>query len=315
MTKSSTLYTFIAVRNAFLSQIVIGITANVFLLLFHILTYLLQHRPKPIDLTIAHLALIHLLMLIIRAFLDMDILEVQDIWNDITCKAVVYLYRLMRNLSVSTTCLLSVLQATTLSPRSSFLAKFKLTSPQQSLFCFLILWMFNMFINVRILVSVEGPTNATSGFAFTSESCSISPIGHYFKTFFSLIEILRDIFLIGLMALSSVYMVTLLCRHKRQCQHRHSTILSPRASPELRATRTILLLMGFFVVMNFMDCSISTSAEELKKNDPVRLGVQMLVGNGYATISAFMLISTENRIIKFFQSTLGKDRKCLCCTR
>uniref|UniRef100_A0A8D2D2R1 Vomeronasal type-1 receptor n=1 Tax=Sciurus vulgaris TaxID=55149 RepID=A0A8D2D2R1_SCIVU len=284
--------------NAFLSQIVIGITANVFLLLFHILTYLVQHRSKPVDLTIAHLALIHLLMLIIRAFLDMDIFGAQDIWNDITCKAVIYLYRLMRNLSVSTTCLLSVLQAITLSPRSSFLAKFKLTSPQQSLCCFLILWVFNMFINVRILVSMKGPTNATSGFAFASESCSISPTGHYFKTFFSLIGILRDIFLIGLMVLSSVYMVTLLCRHKRQCQHLHSTSLSPRASPELRATRSILLLMGFFVVMYFVDCSISTSAEELQKNDPARLGVQMLVGNGYATISALMLISTENRIIK-----------------
>uniref|UniRef100_A0A8D2D3J1 Vomeronasal type-1 receptor n=1 Tax=Sciurus vulgaris TaxID=55149 RepID=A0A8D2D3J1_SCIVU len=309
MTKSSTLYIFIAVRNAFLSQIVIGITANVFLLLFHILTYLPQHRSKPVDLTMAHLALIHLLMLITRAFLDMDIFGIQDIWNDITCKAVVYLYRLMRSLSVSTTCLLSVLQAITLSPRSSFPAKFKLTSPQQSLCCFLILWVFNVFINVRILVSMKGPTNATSGFAFASESCSISPTGHYFKTFFTLIGILRDVFFIGLMALFSVYMVTLLCRHKRQCQHLHSTSLSPRASPELRATRSILLLMGFFVVMYFVDCSISTSAEELQKNDPARLGVQMLVGNGYATVSALMLISTENRIIKWedhkFKARLG----------
>uniref|UniRef100_A0A8D2D0Z9 Vomeronasal type-1 receptor n=1 Tax=Sciurus vulgaris TaxID=55149 RepID=A0A8D2D0Z9_SCIVU len=280
--------------NAFLSQIVMGITANVFLLLFHILAYLLQHRPKPTDLTIAHLALIHLLMLITRAFLDMDILEIQDIWNDITCKAVIYLYRLMRSLSVSTTCLLSVLQAITLSPRSSFLEKFKLTSSQQSLCCFLILWVFNMFINVRVLVSVEVPNNATSGFYFASESCSISP---------------TDIFLIGLMALSSMYMVTLLCRHKRQCQHLHSTSLSPRASPELRATRTILLLMGFFVIMYFMDCSISTS---MLNKDPAPLGVEMLMGNGYDTISALMLISTEKQIIMFFQSTLGKMQKCLC---
>uniref|UniRef100_A0A8D2JK03 Vomeronasal type-1 receptor n=1 Tax=Sciurus vulgaris TaxID=55149 RepID=A0A8D2JK03_SCIVU len=271
--------------NAFLSQIVMGITANVFLLLFHILAYLLQHRPKPTDLTIAHLALIHLLMLITRAFLDMDILEIQDIWNDITCKAVIYLYRLMRSLSVSTTCLLSVLQAITLSPRSSFLEKFKLTSSQQSLCCFLILWVFNMFINVRVLVSVEVPNNATSGFYFASESY---------------------IFLIGLMALSSMYMVTLLCRHKRQCQHLHSTSLSPRASPELRATRTILLLMGFFVIMYFMDCSISTS---MLNKDPAPLGVEMLMGNGYDTISALMLISTEKQIIMFFQSTLGKMQK------
>ncbi|XP_047394015.1 vomeronasal type-1 receptor 90-like, partial [Sciurus carolinensis] len=150
-------------------------------------------------------------------FLDIDIFGVQDIWNDITCKAVVYLYRLMRNLSLSTTCMLSVLQAITLSPRSSFLAKFKQTSPQ--------------------------------------------------KRF---------------MSLFSVYMVTLLCRHKRQCQHLHSTSLCPKGSPELRANRTILLLMGSFVVMYFVDCIFSSSSGMMWKNDPARLGVHMLVGNGYA---------------------------------
>ncbi|MBZ3891639.1 Vomeronasal type-1 receptor 90 [Sciurus carolinensis] len=108
-------------------------------------------------------------------------------------------------------------------------------------------------------------------------------------------------------------MVTLLCRHKRQCQHLHSTSLSPRASPELRASRTILLLMGFFVVMYFVDCIFSSSSGMMWKNDPVRVGVQMLMGNDYATISALMLISTEKWIIKFFQSTLGKERKCFCC--
>ncbi|XP_071462059.1 vomeronasal type-1 receptor 90-like [Marmota flaviventris] len=209
---------------------ILGITANIFPFLFHILTFLFQCRTRPTDVAMAHLALIHLLMLIIRVFLDINILGVQDIWNDFTCKAIIYLYRLMRSLWVCTTCLLSVLQATTLSPRSSFLAKFKHTSQQCSL------W---------------------------------------------------------LMALSSGYMVALLCRHKGQCQHLHSTSRIPQASPEQRATRTILLLMGSFVVMYFVDCVISSSYGKMQKKDPVCLVVQMLVGNGYNTFSAVMLISTK----------------------
>ncbi|MBZ3874055.1 Vomeronasal type-1 receptor 90 [Sciurus carolinensis] len=168
-----------------------------------------------------------------------------------------------------------------------------------------------MFINVRVLVCIGGPSNDTSALPFFFESCRVSSTHHYFNTFFSLIGILWDVFFIGLMALVSVYMVTLLCRHKRQCQHLHSTSLSPRASPELRATRTILLLMGFFVVMYFMDCTFSSSSGMMQKNDPARLVVQMLVGNGYATVSALMLISTEKRIIKFFQFTLKKGSICL----
>ncbi|XP_071456863.1 vomeronasal type-1 receptor 90-like [Marmota flaviventris] len=300
MTQSSTLYIFLAVRNAFCLQIVIGIAANIFLLLFHILTFLLQRRTRPTDVAIAHLALIHLLMLIIRGHLDLGILGVQDFWNDFTCKAVIYLYRLMRSLSVSTTCLLSVLQATTLSPRRSFLAKSKHTSPQCSVCTLLTLWVFNVFFNVRVLVSMGGPSNDTAAFRFVSESCTVTPRVRHFRTFFSLMGILRDIFLMGLMALSSGYMVTLLCRHKRQCQHLHSTSLSPKASPELSATRTILLLMGLFVLMYFVDCVFSSSSGQMHREDPTRLGVQMLAGNGYATLSALILICADQQTLGFF---------------
>ncbi|MBZ3885655.1 Vomeronasal type-1 receptor 90 [Sciurus carolinensis] len=128
-----------------------------------------------------------------------------------------------------------------------------------------------MFINVQVLVSMGGPTNETSAFWFASESCSVSPTGVHFRTLFTLIGSLRDTFFIGLMALSSGYTVTLLCRHKRQCQHLHSTILFPRASQELRASRTILLLMGFFVVINFMDCITSSFSGRMQKKDPAHL--------------------------------------------
>ncbi|XP_005340382.2 vomeronasal type-1 receptor 90 [Ictidomys tridecemlineatus] len=315
MTQSSTLYIFLAVRNAFCFQIVIWITANVFLLLFHVLTFLLQHRTRPTDVAISHLSLIHLLMLIIKAHLDLGILGVQDFWNDFTCKAVIYLYRLMKSLSVTTTCLLNVLQATTLSPRSSFLTKSKHMSPQCSVWTLLTLWVFNVFFNVHILVSMGGPLNDTAAFQFNSESCTVAPMDHYFKIFFTLIGILQDIFLLGLMATSSGYMVTLLCRHKRQCQHLHSTSLSLRASPELRATRTILLLMGLFVLMYFVDCVFSSSSGQLHRKDPTRLGVQMLVGNGYATLSALLQICAEKKITNIFQYTLGKERKYLHSAR
>ncbi|KAF7484788.1 Hypothetical predicted protein [Marmota monax] len=175
--------------------------------------FLVQCRTRPMDVAITHLALIHLLMLIIRVFLDIDILGVQDIWNDITCKAIIYLYRLMRSLSVSTTCLLSVLQATTLSSRSSFRVKFKHTSPQHSLWYFLNLGVFNMFINVRVLVSIGGSSNDTLDVRFSTESCSVSPTGYYYRILFSLVGKLWDVFLVGLMALSSGYMVALLWRH------------------------------------------------------------------------------------------------------
>ncbi|XP_062969493.1 vomeronasal type-1 receptor 90-like [Cynocephalus volans] len=303
-------YTFIAIRNAFFCQLGIGILANALLLVFHVLTFLLEHRPKATDLTIGHLALIHLVMLLTVGIMATDIFGSQNFWDDIECKAVLYLYRLMRGLSICTTCLLSVLQAITLSPRSSCLAKFKHKCSHHNPCVFLFLWVFNMSVSGRFIISTISTPNVTSGYLmYVTESCSLWPLSYLFRYVFSTLVTFRDISFVGLMALSSGYMVVLLNRHKRQFQHLRSTILSPKASPGKRATRTILLLMSFFVVMYCLDCVVSSSSGMLWNNDPVRLCVQMLVGNGYAAISPLVLISTEKRIIKFLTSMWMLRRK------
>ncbi|XP_004860065.1 vomeronasal type-1 receptor 90-like [Heterocephalus glaber] len=297
--KNRKISSFSDIRNTVFFEVTIGIIANTALLLFHILAFLLKHRPKPLDLGISQLALIHLVLLVTMGFIATDTFKFQG-WEDgLTCNLVVYMHRLMRALSICTTCLLSVLQAITLSPRNSCLAKFKHKSSHHYPCCLVFLWVFNMLLNGRFLVSIGATTNVTShSLVFVTESCSQWPISYLFRyIFFTLVNI-QDISFIGLMALSSRYMVTLLCRHKRHFQHLHSTRLSLKSPPEERATQTILLLMGFFMFMYFLDCVTFSSLAILWKNDPTHLCIQMLVGNGYATICPLVLMSTEKRMIK-----------------
>uniref|UniRef100_A0A8B9Y235 Vomeronasal type-1 receptor n=1 Tax=Bos mutus grunniens TaxID=30521 RepID=A0A8B9Y235_BOSMU len=264
------LSSFIDIRNAFFSEVAIGILANTILLLFHAHNFLLEHRPKSTDLTIGHLALIHIVMLLTVAFMATDTFGSQKTWDDIQCKLVVHLYSSMRGLSICATCLLSVLRAITLSPRNSCLAKFKPHSSHHNLYCTLFLWVFNMFISGYFLVSTVATPSVTSAHLLrVTESCSLCPVIHFLR-----------------------YV------HFRQTQHLHSTKLSPKAPPEERATQTILLLMSFFVVMYFLDITVSWFSRKLWDIDSVHMCVQMLVGNGYASISPLVLISAEKRIIK-----------------
>ncbi|XP_037658595.1 vomeronasal type-1 receptor 90-like [Choloepus didactylus] len=310
MNKNNELFICIATRYTLYSQVCIGILANTILLLLHVLTLLLEHRLKPTDLTTSHLALIHTVLQLTTGFIATDIFGSQNFWNDLTCKSVILLHRLMRELSISSTCLLSVLQAITLSPRSSCLAKFKHKSSTDSLCFFLFLWVFNTSIGGRFLISTVATPNVTSAsLLFVTKSCSLWPMRYVRLTFFTLATF-QDTSLIGLMVLSSGYMVSLLCRHKRQSQHLHSNRLALRASPVARATQSILLLMSFFVFIYFWDCIISTSSGLSWNNDSVHLCVQMLVGNSYAMVSPLVLISTEKRVIKFLKHMWGKDQKC-----
>ncbi|NP_001160932.1 vomeronasal 1 receptor cavPorV1R604 [Cavia porcellus] len=296
----SQLSRFIYIRNIFLLEVIIGIIANTALLLFHVLIILVEHKLKLIDLTIGHLALIHVVMLLTVAFIAMDIFEFQYLGDDITCKCVIYLYRLMRGLSICTTCMLSVLQAITLSPRSSCLAKFKQKSLHQNLCCFLFLWIFNILISVHFLISIIATPNMTShSFMFVTQSCSLLPSSYLLKYISISLLSLQHVTFIGFMALSSGYMVLLLHRHKRQSQHLHSTSLSPKASAEQRATHTILLLMSFFIIMYILDSVLSTTSAMLWDRDPIRHFVHMFVGNGYAIVSPLVLSSTAKRVINF----------------
>ncbi|KAM5130339.1 vomeronasal type-1 receptor 90-like [Callospermophilus lateralis] len=301
----------INLRSTFYSEVGIGIFANIILFLFHVIKFLCDKRLKNTDWIIGLLALTHLLMLLTMGFLAADTFTSQvGLWGDVTCKSVAYFYRLMRGLSISATCLLSVLQALTLSPRSSCLAKFKPKSPQDSMRSLLFLWVFYMSFSTHFSISaVDNSTGTSKGLIFLSDSCTILPMSYVLRHLFTVLGALRDVFLIGLMALSSGYMVTLLHRHKRQCQHLHGTSLSPKASPKQTTTRAILVLMACFVLMYCLDCIISSS-RTMWNNDPVCFSVQIMVSNGYATISPLVFICTARQSVAFLKCLWGKKSQC-----
>uniref|UniRef100_A0A8I5U181 Vomeronasal type-1 receptor n=1 Tax=Pongo abelii TaxID=9601 RepID=A0A8I5U181_PONAB len=111
---------YVTVKHCFVLQVAVGISANTFLLLFHIFTLLLDHRLKPTDLIICHLTLVHIVNFFIALLLQSPHLFASlNFQNDFKCKALSYLSRAMWGLSICTICLLSVLQAITISSSTS----------------------------------------------------------------------------------------------------------------------------------------------------------------------------------------------------
>ncbi|NP_001160233.1 vomeronasal 1 receptor 104 [Rattus norvegicus] len=297
MNKNIRLHTNSNIRNTFFSEIGIGISGNSLLLLFHIIKFIHGQRSRLTDLPIGLL-----LMLLMVAFIATDIFISQREWDDIICKFLVYLYRIFRGLSLCTTCMLSVLQAIILSPRSSCLAKFKHKSPYYVSCAMLFLSALYMIISSHLLVSIIATPNLTTNeLMHVTQSCSILPVSYLMQSMFSILVAIRDIFLISLMVFSTWYMVALLCRHRKQTQHLQGTSLSPKGSPEQRATRSILMLMSFFVLMSIFDSIVSCS-RTMFLNDPTSYNIQIFVMHIYATVSPFVFMSIEKHIVNFFRS-------------
>ncbi|KAM4805426.1 vomeronasal type-1 receptor 45-like [Urocitellus parryii] len=263
--------TFSAIRNAFYPQAGIGISANTFLLCLNIAAVLVGTKPRLTDLLITHLALTHFFMLLTMGLLiSTDIWETQDIPVDLKCKVLVFLHKVMRGLSICTTCVLSVLQAITISPHDS----------------------------CNQLLCTVAPTNKT-GLLFVTDCCSFIPI---YRDIFLTLMALKDVFFVSLMVLSSGYMIIILYRHKQWIMTLHSSGFSPKTSLQQRATHTILQLISCFSILYCADFFISLFIGMTWTNNPILVCLHMLMANGYSSVSPLVLISADTQIIKVMQT-------------
>uniref|UniRef100_A0A8I5NRG7 Vomeronasal type-1 receptor n=1 Tax=Papio anubis TaxID=9555 RepID=A0A8I5NRG7_PAPAN len=248
----NTLSTYLVLKNAFFPQAAIGISANILCLFFHIFALLQHHKPELHDLISCHLAFIHVVMFpTVLDVLPPDVLESPHLGNDFKCKSLFYISRVMRGLSICTTCLLSVHQASTIRPSNCWLARFKHKFTNNIVGVIFLFWPLNFSLCSSIILFTVASSNVCqTNLLQVSKYCLLSPMNSIIRGVFFTLTISRDFFLVGIITLlSSVYMVILLSRHQWQSQHLHSTNLFPRSSPEKRVTQTILLLVSLLVVM------------------------------------------------------------------
>ncbi|XP_062037481.1 putative vomeronasal receptor-like protein 4 [Lepus europaeus] len=294
----------LSLKNVYYFQAGIGILANAFLLLFHIYTINQNHRTKPSDVTTCHLAFVHIVMLLTTLdILSADIFKSLNAPNDLTCKALFYLSRVMRGLSICTTCLLSIIQVITISPSTFYLSRFKNQLTKYIIRAFFCVWSLNLSSNSNMIIYTVAHSNITN-LLNINKYCSLPSMKPIIMSIFFTLAVSQNVFFVAGMLISSVYMVIFLSSHQKRSRYLHSMKVLPRTSPTTRATQTVLLLVSFFVIMYCLDIIISSSSAILEKYDPVVLDVQRLVCNVYATVSPLVFISSDKRIAAILQNMI-----------
>ncbi|XP_034375279.1 putative vomeronasal receptor-like protein 4 [Arvicanthis niloticus] len=298
-----------SLKNVLYFQAALGVLANMCLLFFYT-SIILGHRSKPTDVISCQLTFIHIIMVLTGGDIMLtDLFELLNIENDFKCKTIFYISRVMRGLSICTTCLLSVFQAVTISPNTSLLAKFKQKLKKYMAYVFLCIWTFNLSFSTNRIIYAAGFTNVSETNQMqVTKSCSLLPMNYIIRGLIFTISTSRDVFLVGVMLTTSVYMVITMIRYQRQCKYLYSTS-HLRESPEKRATQTILLLVVFFVVMYWVDFIISFTSDMLWMYDPVFLTVQKFMMYAFPTITPLVQMSSDNRIIIMLKNLQSKHHQ------
>ncbi|XP_068946944.1 vomeronasal type-1 receptor 4-like [Petaurus breviceps papuanus] len=281
-------------------QITIGIFGNALLLHLYGFNLIFSQRIRPIDAIFVNLAFCHIMMILFREIPSAIQVCIRKFFlSDIECKIIIYMQRVFRGLSLCTTCFLSVFQAITISSSSPRWAGLKVRVSKCIVPSFVFIWVLNFLIDMIVPFLVSGPKNYTVsnlesylGYCFIDWHAVSSSKVVIWKTFY-------DIIFLGLMAITSGYMVIVLSRYHWQVQQFHNSGLNPIASPETRATKVILLLMIIFVCFYSVASTFVVTMENSIDPKEWMIHVSIFLGSSYSTVCPFVLISSDSKIFNY----------------
>ncbi|XP_005414900.1 PREDICTED: vomeronasal type-1 receptor 4-like [Chinchilla lanigera] len=282
----------LAMAMVYLVQTLIATLGNFFLLCHCTCLHFTKCRLRSTDLILKHLVIANSLVILFRGIPEtMAAFGLRDFLSDLGCKLVFYVHRVGRGVSISSTCLLSVFQVITISPRSSRWAELKLTAPKHVSTFSILCWILHMLLNTIVLMYVTdrwGHKNITYrkefGYCSTIRQQKSRTILH------AAVMFLPDALCVGLMLWTSSSMISILYRHKLRMQHVHKSNLTHRSSPETRATKTIILLVITFVYFYSLSAIFQAFFTLYKNPNSLLVNVAALVSGGYPTVSPFLLM-------------------------
>ncbi|XP_031239962.1 vomeronasal type-1 receptor 90-like [Mastomys coucha] len=289
----------------FLSEFCVGVIGNSLLFVLYVYKFLEKARfNRPIDPIFMHLMIVNMLTIIFAMIPYItSSFGVPNFLNDSGCKTFVYVYRVTRAMSISTTSILSTFQAITISPSNSKWAWFK---PKLSLwtFCsFLFSWFINMVIYVHVIETIITKINYTDvEFGYSHVYCRNLPVQYPNPGLFLSVIIKRDLLFLAIMIWTSLYMVTLLYKHRKRVQHLRNPTLPSQSSSEHKATHTILLLVNCFVFFYLLNNVASIYKIYRRERMPTLGAIIAIVASFYPTLCPLLLMNTNKIISQFIPS-------------
>ncbi|XP_052617928.1 vomeronasal type-1 receptor 4-like [Peromyscus californicus insignis] len=281
------------IRVIFLSQTLIGVLSNSFLVYNYLLLYFSGIRLRFTDWILQHLIVANFLTLLCKGVPQtMAAFGLKDFLNDFGCKLIFYLHRVGRGVSLSSTCFLSVFQAITISPSGSRWSRLKVKSPTYIAAGVYMSWILALIVNITFPMYMTAKLNHRNMTSLKEfEYCSSVRHDKAFDIFSAVLVTSPDVFFMLLMLWSSSSMVFILCRHKQRLKHIHRSNFSLRSSPESRATKTILLLVSIFVFFYTLSCLLQINLSLLYNPGSFLVNMASVVAACFPTVSPFLLIN------------------------
>ncbi|XP_043756586.1 vomeronasal type-1 receptor 4-like [Cervus elaphus] len=288
----------LAIGITFLLQTVLGIWGNLSLLYRYLFLYHTQCRLRVTDWICQHLTIANIFVILSKGVPQtITTLRLKYFASDFACKLILYVERVGRSMSIGTTCILSVFQTITISPKNSCWKNIKVKAPKYVAFSISFCWIQCLFVNLIFpmyaYVSKKWRfTNMTntrdSGYCAAADAENIS------GSIYAALVVIPEVSFSALILWASSSMILTLYRHSRRVQYIHKASVSPRTPAESKATQSILLLASTFMCFHTLSCIFNILLAIFHKPSWLLVYTTGLINVCFPFISPFLLMSRDS---------------------
>ena len=296
----------LVVGTIFLLQTIIGVLGNSSLLYHYLFLHFTGYRLKPTDLIINNLIVANFSVLFFSGLpYSMSSLGWYNVYTDFGCRFFYYLRAVGRGVSIGTTCLLSVIQAITISPMKFRWVGLKVKVSKHVVPIMFLYWILQMLINVvypMFLSSNLSNKNVTNTKSFGR--CSSVRHDKTRDSLYAALIASPDVVCFLLMLWASGSMVFILHRHKQRVQHICRSRVASQSSPESRATKTILMLVSTFIFINTLSSIFHIMLSIFNDLNLVILNTSAVLSLCFPTVSPFLIMSRDSTVSRLSSAWL-----------
>ncbi|XP_043932218.1 olfactory receptor class A-like protein 1 [Protopterus annectens] len=284
---------------SFVLLLIIGIPANFTILMLFLGSATSDKKLMPTDFILTKLSFVNIVVVLVRGIPQtLTALGMQKLFNDYSCKFVIFTYRVCRAMSVCTTAILSMYQCIILLPPSSKYATLKQKASQNIQRIFIFLWCINciIYIPAGFIYSRSEVNSSIPKYTLNLQFCFVWFPHEASYRINGTIYSLRDFSFVGLMVLSSSYIVAILYKHNKKLQNIRSLDKKQGNSIELKAAKAVVMLVTSYVFLFGVDNAIWMYTLTVSNVEAAISETRAFLAILYSTVSPLLIIGTNKNI-------------------
>uniref|UniRef100_A0A8C4XD15 Vomeronasal type-1 receptor n=1 Tax=Erpetoichthys calabaricus TaxID=27687 RepID=A0A8C4XD15_ERPCA len=289
---------------------VVGIPGNLTILLFFCQMSISQGKIQQNDVIITQLASVNMVVVLCRGIPQaLTALGYRNLFNDSGCKAIIYLYRVSRAMSICITSLLSCYQCVLIGPTTSKWLFLKQRLPHSVPYVVMFLCALNCCVCYAAANYSFTYFNSTiPEFTLNLEFCIV-----IFPSYLSfmgngVLYIIRDFIFVALMATAGGYIINLLYRHRKKMQSTQTSDRNQRKTAD--ASKAVLALVTMYVILFSLDNIIWIYTLSVSRVHPSVSDTRVFFASCYSALSPILIIATNKRfatkLFSYFLKNLVK---------